>query len=296
MDEHDGWMNRFSNLWHAVEEERRFIDSIEPIIGDLDIDLEERSEMPTAEKPEIEAPNDRVEWLERFANLWQASEKDSDIINLLDQTEKTEKKDDKSSHLKLAHKWHSAEPLKEHLGKLFQEGPNQNLPPNEDKVEGKLVNHSINLSPSDEKNDEPVISIEPITETSLKMKASEASEVSAEKTQGEAPLEREEWLERFANLWLACGKNEDLFKEEVKRSKIFSNRDKHSAEVMSESRNGKVVIDDSLLHDSLKNKNQLSDQGTGDKEYSPNPDDLIVFDIDPEIAIKFLTASRGLGS
>ncbi len=294
MDEHDGWMNRFSNLWHAVEEERRFIDSIEPVIEnlDLDIDLGKRSEMPAAGKPQIEAPKDREEWIERFANLWQASEKDSEVIN----SENTEKKDDKSFHLKLAHKWHSAEPLKEHLGKLFQEGPNQNVPPNEDKVEEEPVNHSLNLSPSDEKNDEPVISIEPITETSLKMKASEASEVSAEKTQGETPIEREEWLERFANLWLACGKDETLFKEEVKRSKIFSNRDKHLAEVMSESRNGKVVIDDSLLHDSLKNKNQLSEQGKGDKEYSPNPDDLIVFDIDPEIAIKFLTAYRGLGS
>jgi hypothetical protein len=248
MDEHDGRMNRFSNFGHAFEEERRLIHSSEPIIVNSDINLEERSEMPADEKPQIEAPNNREEWLERFANLWQASEKDSKVIN----SGKTEKKDYKNSS---------------------------------------------NISLAGEKNDELMDSIEPITEPSLKMKASEAREVSTEKTHGETPLEREEWLERFANLWLACGKNEDLFKEKVKKSKIFSKRDdKHSAEVMSENRNGKVVIDDSLLHDSLINKNQLSEEGKSDKEYSPNPDDLIVFDIDPEIAIKFLTASRGLGS
>jgi hypothetical protein len=166
MEEREQWMNRFSNLWLAGENEETFVHSVEPVIEDLDpvIELEERSEVPAIGKPQIENFEDR-----------------------------------------------------------------------------------------------------------------------------------EEWLERFASLWLACGKDEVRFKLEVKRSNIFSGGTRHSSDVLSELGNGRVVIGDSLLHASEKNKNQLRDEDIGNKEFSPNPDDLVVVDIDPEIAIKLLTASRGVG-
>jgi hypothetical protein len=213
MDEHDKWMNRFSNIWHAGEEEKRFIHSIEPIIEDLNLNIEEGSDIPTAGKPKIEPSKDWEEWLEKFANQWQASEKEDS----------------------------------------------------------------------------------PITEPNVKMEVSETREVSVDKSQKEASLDREAWLEKFANHWLACGKDEARFKTEVEVSKNLSNTDKYSKEVLTEVGNGKVVIDDSLLHVCSNNSNQLNEEDSDKKEFNPNPDDLIVFDIDPEIAIKLLTATRGVG-
>lgn len=159
------------------------------------------------------------------------------------------------------------------------------------------MNRFSNLWLAGENEGELIHSVEPVIEDlDSVIDAGEGSEIiSVGKPQFEVPKDRDEWLERFASLWLACGKDEARFKEEIKGSKIFSDRYNHSTDVLSELGNGKVIIGDSLLHAASKNKNQPSDADNSSKEFNPDPDDLIVFDIDPEIAIKLLTASKGVG-
>ena len=84
--------------------------------------------------------------------------------------------------------------------------------------------------------------------------------IRVEKPQIGVSKDREEWLERFENQWPACEKDAA----------------RHSSEVLPEIEPGGRVNGDS-------------------KEFNPRPDDLIIFDIDPEIAIRLITASRGVG-
>jgi hypothetical protein len=170
---------------------------------------------------------DQETWLNKFANLWLACEKNQDII-------------------------HSQDPIEKKFGRLIKEELTANI--------------------------------------------------SIERVQ-----EQEEWLERFANLWLACEKNRGvLFNKQTEETQleekgpadegeaempslVVSNRH-HAEDVLGLLEKGKVVIADSSLL-----PRDVDDSSMGIEESDLNPNDLIVFDIDPEMAIKLFTASKGVG-
>ena len=123
--------------------------------------------------------------------------------------------------------------------------------------------------------EDTVYSIEPIEEKVSKLIRAELDAGVPRKDL----MDQDEWLKRFASLWLACEKIHREEPREALEKPVQPERShRHSAEVLAELGKGKVVIGDSFLH-----------------PQAPKPDDLIVFDIDPELAIKWWTASRGLG-
>ncbi len=151
--------------------------------------------------------------------------------------------------------------------------------------EEKWQNRFTNLWLAGEQGGEFVHSIEPITKPSVNMDVSETREVSVEKTQTEASLNREEWLEKFAGLWLT-EKRARLAKGSEKTS--LNNPVVQIPDLTSELSSGKVVVGQSRTNQPGKNMEP--------RDAAPGPDDLIVFDIDPEIAIKLLTAKKGFSS
>jgi thymidylate kinase len=176
-------------------------------------------------------------WLNRFANLWLACEKDSEIV-------------------------HSAEPMEEKMGRLIRR-----------ELDAGISKENIR--------------------------------------------DQEEWLEKFANLWLACEKNHDkLFNKQEERgvqsesrvecespekpgvigeSDSSSEIRNHSSDVLSELSKGKVVVGDGFLKKSqrVSEERNVENETLNLEESELNPDDLILFDLDPEMAIKLLTSSRG---
>ena len=128
--------------------------------------------------------------------------------------------------------------------------------------EEKWENRFTNLWLAGERDEELVHSIEPITKPSVEIETAEAREVSVEKTQTEVSLDRDEWLEKFAHLWLT-----------EKKARLPTQPEKN-----------------------MEGKDRVNLPDLQTMDVAPGPDDLIVFDIDPEIAIKLLTASKGVGS
>jgi hypothetical protein len=176
-------------------------------------------------------------WLNRFANLWLACEKDSEIV-------------------------HSTEPIEEKMGRLIRR-----------ELDAGISKENIR--------------------------------------------DQEEWLEKFANLWLACEKNHEILFNKQDDSSIqkqpeiackspgkienlneklsFSTDRNHSSDVLTELSKGKVVVGDGFLKKSQvhSEEKEVDNETLNLEESELNPDDLILFDLDPEMAIKLLTASRG---
>jgi hypothetical protein len=170
---------------------------------------------------------DHEKWLNRFANLWLACEKDRDLVQDL-------------------------EPIEEKLGRLIGE-----------ELNAGISKENIN--------------------------------------------EQEEWLMNFANLWLTSKMERepnlssefDTHISRVPKLEAPSNDNQvktlHSTGVLAELGKGRVVIGDSYpnLNDQPGEKEELS---LGFEDSKLNPDDLIIFDIDPEMAIKLFKASKGVSS
>ncbi len=151
--------------------------------------------------------------------------------------------------------------------------------------EDKWQNRFTNLWLAGEQCEELVHSIEPITKPSVNMDADEAREVSVEKTQTEVSLNREEWLEKFAHLWLT---EKRVRLPEQHEKNLDGTNAVDIPDLLTELDRGKAVLGQSRINPVDKNM--------ATSAAAPGPDDLIVFDIDPKIAIKLLTASKGVGS
>ncbi|HDH28718.1 MAG TPA: hypothetical protein ENH13_06260 [Euryarchaeota archaeon] len=151
--------------------------------------------------------------------------------------------------------------------------------------EEKWQNRFTNLWLAGEQGGELVHSIEPIIKPSMERNIVESRDVLSGNSQAEVSLDREEWLEKFAGLWLA-EKKARLVNRPEKTS--LNNPAVQIPDLMSELSSGKVVIGQSRINPADKNMEP--------RDAAPGPDDLIVFDIDPEIAIKLLTAKKGFSS
>jgi|GEM_PF-6543901 len=147
----------------------------------------------------------------------------------------------------------------------------------------KWQNRFTNLWLAGERGEELIHSIEPITKP--EMEAAQVREVSLDKAQTSVSDERDVWLEKFAHLWLT-EKNARL--NEKAEITSITNPAVQIPDLMSELGSGKGVIGQSRVNPPGKNM--------ASRDAAPGPDDLIVFDIDPEIAIKLLTAKKGFSS
>jgi thymidylate kinase len=96
--------------------------------------------------------------------------------------------------------------------------------------------------------------------------------------------EQDEWINKFQNLWwFSSRKNNDLNFKDKAEGQFFEDLEKnYSVEIFSALEKGKVVIADIGL------------QALEMEKASVRPDDTLVFDIDPEMAIKLWSASRGV--
>jgi thymidylate kinase len=95
--------------------------------------------------------------------------------------------------------------------------------------------------------------------------------------------EQDEWFRTFAKLWFSSRKNNDLNFKDKAEGQFFEDLEKnYSVEIFSALEKGKVVIADIGL------------QALEMEKASVRPDDTLVFDIDPEMAIKLWSASRGV--
>jgi hypothetical protein len=103
---------------------------------------------------------------------------------------------------------------------------------------------------------------------------------SGEENFSSGDKESDKWFEKFAELWLTKKTNLEL-KDESKNAAVME-------------KPGGVVIGDSFLHSDPKGKSMETDF-TELFESDLNPDDVIVFDIDPEMAINWWKASKNAG-
>jgi thymidylate kinase len=119
---------------------------------------------------------------------------------------------------------------------------------------------------------------------------------SGEENFSSGDKESDKWFEKFAELWLTKKTNLEL-KDESKNAAVMEKPEgssHHIEGVLSELNKGGVVIGDSFLHSDPKGKSMETDF-TELFESDLNPDDVIVFDIDPEMAINWWKASKNAG-
>ncbi len=150
------------------------------------------------------------------------------------------------------------------------------------------MNRFANLWLAYHREQETIHSVEAVTEKPLTTLSEEG--VVSEKIDGDNS--REEWLRSFAELWLACEKDpEALLKNRIHPTdftqrtgpkenlnpELLHDMKTYQGEIAAEVSSGKVVI---------------ADFAPDEKVPDLNPDDVIVFDIDPEQAIKVLTSNR----
>ncbi|MFQ5560831.1 MAG: hypothetical protein ACE5FU_09635 [Nitrospinota bacterium] len=149
------------------------------------------------------------------------------------------------------------------------------------------MNRFANLWLAYHREQETIHSIEPVTEKQLD---NPSKDIIADNI--EPDDSREEWLRSFAELWLACEKDPAaLLKNRITPTNI------KQMEGSKENLNPELSPDMKTYQGEIaaevsKGKIVIADFAPDEKVPDLNPDDVIVFDINPEQAIKLLTSTR----